>query len=166
MDRWMNGERKRLVAVFFACVQKFAAGWECRPLSLPLSVSPPLRPSIHPSLSVRVYNNGVKHLRLAGNYGWAKTAGSAAPTSFSTPQLALHLHLPSLRHSPDDQRIISVKRPRRQRRVERGKKTDDWSQRDTSGGRYGHSHHQNCPHFGFLCIVFAINFRESYFSVL
>lgn len=45
--------------------------------------------------------------------------GSAAPLSYDTPQLVLHLHPPSLCCSPDDQRIISLKRPGRQRRVER-----------------------------------------------
>lgn len=45
-------------------------------------------------------------------------------TSSGTPQLALHLHLPSLWCSPDDQRIISLKRPGRQRSVER--KIDRW----------------------------------------
>lgn len=89
------------------------------PLSLPLYTSPPLRPSVHPFLSVWVYNNGVKHLWLPGNYGWAKTAGSALLTSSGTPQLALHLHLPSLCHSPDDHHIIPLKRPERRTRAKR-----------------------------------------------
>lgn len=138
-------------------------------MSLPLYISPPLHPSIHPFLSVWVHNNGLKHLRLPGNYGRAKTASSAAPMSSGTPQLALHLHLPSLCCSPDDQRrIISLKR---QRRVER----ENRQMSDLRGTRVVADEdsetevHQNCPskqdmmtffQSPYFITVFSCNFMQ------
>lgn len=170
MDGWM--ERECVWSLFSLRVCKSLQLAARTGLCLSLFVSPHL--SVHlsiPSSLVWVYNNGVKHLRLPGNYGWAKTAGSATPTSSGTPQLAPHLHLPSLRRSPDDQRIIPLKRPGRREESGEGKKTDEWSQRDTSGGRWGQSHHQNCLHIlvlSFFGLVFCNNFTQInlYFATL
>lgn len=91
MDRWMERES---VCSLFLCVCAEVCSWLGESTSVSPSLCLPTSPAIYPSLSVWVYNNGVKHLQLPGNYGWAKTAASAAPTSSGTPQLALHLHLP------------------------------------------------------------------------
>lgn len=147
MDGWV--ERESAWSLFsFACVQKFAARRVSRPPSLPLYVSP-TSPSVYPSLplclGVTTMAWKKKHLQLPGNYGLSQNSGQCradelrhpAISPASPPPLALSLPWwPAY--------YLSEETPGE------GKKTDEWSLRDTSGGRWGHQH---CPPFGFLWIV-------------
>lgn len=89
------------------------------PLFVSLSFSrPPLRPSIRPPSGL--CNNGVKHLRLPGNYGRAKTAGQRGADELRHPAISPCISIsPSL---PQMTSVLSVWRAPGDRRECRGMK--------------------------------------------
>ena len=115
-DGWMEAEPKQggrktaasALRLFFFSLQKFfAAGWERRPsvcLSLLFHVHP-TSPIIYQSASPPsgLCNNGVKHLRLPGNYGRAKTAGQRGAAELRHPAIS-----PCISISPSLPQMTSV----------------------------------------------------------
>lgn len=99
------GERK---SGHFSLAVEFAAGWEDRPLS----TSPSVRPTIHPSSICR--NGGAENIcSYQVITVQAKTAGGAVPTSSSSPQLSPHPTSLGSAAPPGGRCIIPLKRERR-----------------------------------------------------
>lgn len=118
----MEGENGgvRAVAVFLLFAEVFLQlVGRGGPLFVSLSFSrPPLRPSIHPPSGL--CNNGVKHLRLPGNYGRAKTAGQRGADELRHPAISPCISIsPSL---PQMTSVLSVWRAPGDRRECRGMK--------------------------------------------
>ena len=170
MDGRMDGGRKTAASalrLFFFSLQKFfAAGWERRPsvcLSLLFHVHP-TSPIIYPSASPPsgLCNNGVKHLRLPGNYGRAKTAGQRGAAELRHPAISPCISIsPSL---PQMTSVLSVWRAPGDRRECRGMKRQ---MSDLTGTPAAADEDTwNCSHCGLLWVFSGIYLIKWIFILL